>query len=363
MSQSAPETATTPPRTALGLVDANWLDFALAHVSPMLSVQRIKARVVSMHPETHDIMRVELRPNRLFRGFEPGQAIPFRVRIGGIDHERYYSLTSAPGERTLSIAIKKQSGGVVSGYVHERLKVGDVVELGQAVGEFVLPDAAPRNLLLVAGGSGITPMVSLIRAALADPAVSRITLMYYAREDADFAFRRQFRELASASGEDRFTLLEIPEVPAESGPHGRFSPEHLEDALRGQLPDRVYLCGPGGMVEAVTAELDRRGLSDRLVCEYFALPSADAEPDAEAEISFRKSGVTALSRKASILEAAEEAGLKLRHGCRIGICHTCTCTKVEGAVRNRVTGAVEDRPNAPIRLCVSQPLGTVVIDA
>ena len=143
---------------------------------------------------------------------------------------------------------------------------------------------------------------------------------------------------------------------------GRFSGEHLDDAVRDAEPDLVYLCGPGGLVGVVRQALDERGLEDRLRCEFFALPTGDVERDTEAEIEFRSSGVTTTSKKPSLLEAAEEAGLSPQHGCRIGICHTCTCTKVEGVVRDRVTGEIDDKPGTPIRLCVSEPITRVVVD-
>ena len=205
-------TPQTPAGPTLGLtdfVDPHWIDFALSHINPLLSVQRVKARVVAMTHETPDLLRVELRPNRLFAGFVPGQAVPLRVTIGGIVHERYYSLTSSPKARTLQLGIKKQPGGVVSGYVHERLRVGDVVELGAAAGDFVLPREVPPQLLLIAGGSGITPMISLLDAALRCRNVQRVTLLYYARSVLDFAFHQHLRALAER--DSRFRLLAIPE--------------------------------------------------------------------------------------------------------------------------------------------------------
>src|SRR5579862_9930205 len=108
-------------------IDPNWIDFLLGHLDPLLSVSRTRARITATVYETDDIRTFVLRPNRHFRGFAPGQHVPVRVTLGGVVHERCYSLTGTPGATTLSITVKRVEGGVVSTWLHDHARPGDVV--------------------------------------------------------------------------------------------------------------------------------------------------------------------------------------------------------------------------------------------
>ena len=118
----------------LKLVDKDWLDFAIGHVNPLFSVDRIKARVVGFHQETTDTMSVELEPNSNWTGFVPGQFVPVHVNIKGVLHERCYSLTGEPGASTVRITVKRQPNGLVSNWIQNHLVIGDVIELGKPAG-------------------------------------------------------------------------------------------------------------------------------------------------------------------------------------------------------------------------------------
>ncbi|MBM4266657.1 MAG: ferredoxin reductase [Deltaproteobacteria bacterium] len=350
-------------------LDPDWIDFAVRHVDPTFSLTRTFARVVEIRRETADTTTLVLRPNRRFRGFVPGQHVPVRVLIGGVVHERCYSPTSEPHERTLAITVKRQPSGTVSRWVSDTAALGDVVEIGPAAGEFVLPPASTTPLLLIAGGSGITAVWSLARAALRRRADADVALLYYARRRADFAFARGIEELSARH--EGFRVRFLPQSPEDGEvAAGRFSEAHLAESAPDWAERDTFLCGPAGLTKAVKRHWQSAGLVHRLRCEAFALATsaADASEDASRDtrgptsVSFRRSVRTALSSAPTLLAVAESAGLRPPTGCRMGICRTCTCVKVSGTVRDRVTGEIDSAAGSRIRICVSEPLGPVTLD-
>ena len=342
-------------------IDPNWIDFVLEHVDPMLSVSRTRARITAIVYETADIRTFVLRPNRHFRGFAPGQYVPVRVTLGGVVHERCYSLTGPPGAPTLSITVKRVEGGVVSTWLHDHARPGDVVELGDADGSFTLPDPLPAKLLFIAGGSGVTPVCSLIRAALHSNPRAEIALLYFARSASDFAFGDLFEGLASVH--PGFQYIAIAEVAGPNTPIvGRFDAEQLRRFVPDYADREAFLCGPPGLMRAVRELFDTEGRRDRLRSESFGPAPHAASELTDAPVTFRRSQRTVVNNRANLLETAEAAGLKPANGCRIGICKTCVCTKVSGVVRDRVTGALDHEANSRIRICVSEPVGPVTLE-
>jgi len=344
------------------LVDPHWIDFALQHVDPTFSVTRTFARVVATRRETADMTTLVLRPNGRFRGFVPGQYVPVRVAIGGVVYERCYSVTSEPHERTVAITVKRQPSGTVSRWVADAAAVGDVIEIGQAAGDFVLPATSAAPLLFLAGGSGITAVSSLIRAALRLRGDADVVLLFYARRLVDFTFANQLGDLAARH--PRFQVRFLPQKPDDGwAPAGRFSRAHLAAWAPDYAERDAFLCGPEGLTQAVTRHWADVGLAHRLRREAFVLaPHDDQANRAAATISFRLSARIVESTAPTLLAIAEGAGLRPPTGCRMGICRTCTCTKVSGTVRDRVTGAVDSAAGSRIRICVSEPLGPVILD-
>ena len=344
------------------LIDAHWMDFAVRHVNPTFSLTRTFARVVASRRETADMTTLVLRPNGRFRGFVPGAYVPVRVAIGGVVHERCYSVTSEPHEPTLAITVKRQPAGMVSRWVADVATVGDVIEIGQAAGDFVLPATSAAPLLFIAGGSGITAVGSLVRAALRRRGDADVVLLYYARRRVDFAFGAELADLAARHRRFRVRLLQQTRDDG-CAPAGRFSAAHLAAWAPDYAKRDAFLCGPAGLTQAVTRHWADAGLAHRLRREAFVLaPEGDDAGRAAASISFRRSARTVQSTAPTLLAIAEGAGLRPPTGCRMGICRTCTCTKVSGTVRDRVTGAVDSAPGSRIRICVSEPLGPVTLD-
>ncbi len=347
------------------LPDRHWVDFVLQHLDPTLSLTRTYARIEAIQPETPDISTFVLRPARRPLEFVAGQSVPVRVVLGGVVHERPYSPTSAPGEPTVSITVKHHTGGRVSGWLHGQARVGDVIELGAPAGDFVLSRSFPSRLLFVAGGSGITAVYAVLRAALRARHEIDATLLYYARRPADFAFARELRALERRHRSLRVHLL--AQQPGDgAAPAGRFSSAQLDAFVPDHAQRETFVCGPAALTRDVSRHWTDAGLAGRLHLESFAPQFDGANSDAgergSVPVSFRRSARTVDGSGPTLLAIAEAAGLRPATGCRMGICRTCTCTKVAGSVRDRVTGVVDDAPGSRIRLCVSEPLGPVTLD-
>jgi len=361
------------------LPDPYWVDFVLQHVAPTLSLTRTLARIEAVRSETPDTKTFVLRPARGRVAFVPGQSVPLRVLLGGVVHERQYSPTSAPEDPALSITVKHHPGGRVSGWLHGQARVGDVVELGSAAGGFVLPGSFPTRLLLVAGGSGITAVYAVLRAALRARHEVDAIVLDYARRPVDFAFASELRALERRHPRLRVHLLaQQPDDGSASA--GHFSTAHLAAFVPDHAQRETFVCGPAGLTEAVARVWRDAGNEGRLHREDFAPARShragfgpqrdDADADAADEgaaragvaVHFRRSARTVEGTAPTLLGIAEAAGLRPATGCRMGICRTCTCTKVAGVVRDRVTGAIDDAAGSRIRLCVSEPLGPVTLD-
>lgn len=342
----------------LGSVKEDWVDFMLAHIDPMLTVKRVLARVVAIHDETPDIKRFVLKPNKHWQGFQAGQFVSIKVMIDGSFNERCYSLVNSPTDQVIELGIKRQPKGKVSNWMHDNLSVGDVIELGDVGGEFVLPAVLPSKMLLIAGGSGVTPIYSILAEALKRQADLDVAVVYYVNTDKDLAFADDMVQLAV-----KHPSLKLHYVLASSGEAGRFSQKQLADVCPDYAERNTYLCGPQGLMGAVTKVWAEQGISSKLTQEVFGLPAVDPnKPISEMPITLRRSQQLLLNTKPTLLESAEAGGAKPAYGCRIGMCKTCSCTKVSGVVRDVITGAIDDQPNTQIRICVTEALSPVTLD-
>ncbi|OUS31122.1 hypothetical protein A9Q99_04730 [Gammaproteobacteria bacterium 45_16_T64] len=339
-------------------VKEDWIDFMFAHMDPMLTTNRKMARVLSIKDETPDIKRITLRTNRHWSAFKAGQYATFKVMIDGVFLERCYSLVSPPNSEVIEIAVKRQPYGRVSNWMHHQLEVGDTIEMADVAGEFVLPQTTPDSLLFIAGGSGVTPIFSLLVEAITRQSNVDATVIYYANSKEDLAFGKEFDKLA-----EKHPSVTVHYALAEDGDAGSFSIEQLA-ALCNDYSDReTYLCGPPGLMSVVSKVWEAQNITPRLNKEVFGLPAIESDvPANKMPIMLRRSQQELLNSKPSLLESAEAAGARPAHGCRIGMCKTCSCTKVSGVVRDLVTGEIDDQPNTQIRICVSEPLSAVVLD-
>jgi ferredoxin-NADP reductase len=324
-----------------------------------------RARVVAVIDEARDVKSFLLRPGAGWSGHRAGQYTTVTVEVDGVRLRRCYSLSSGPGDPLLRITVKRAPEGRVSPWLHDRLRPGDVLHLAAAAGEFVLPEPAPERLLFVTGGSGVTPAMSILRDLDARDAVGDVVLVHYARSREDAIFAGELRELAARHRGLRLVFAFDDDA---TGQHA-FSEAHLAATVPDFVARATYLCGPPGLMARVERMWDEAGATARLRHERFvAAPLATLPRPGGAEARALTVGLSRSGRHCAItdggtlLEALERAGERPQHGCRMGICRTCTCTKRAGAVRNLVTGAVSSDRDEEIQLCISAPLSDLELD-
>jgi ferredoxin-NADP reductase len=232
------------------------------------------------------------------------------------------------------------------------------------MGTFVLPDPIPPRLLFISGGSGITPVLSMIRHLVATEYGGTIAWLHHARREVILG-----SELASLAASGMRLQFKTQFTDGPRSTRARFSREHLQSFAPRWAESYSFLCGPPSLNDAVAAFWTAAGLQNRLRTEFFTLPptgpnlaGGSADPTRHM-LFFARSGRTIQGRAGtSLLEQAEGAGLNPQYGCRRGLCHTCTCRKLSGTVVNEHTGAVSREPDEDIQLCVSTPRSHVSLD-
>jgi len=348
-------------RPVASLTSPFTIDHYLDQIHPMLAAHHVRARVVEVVQETGDASTVILRPNGVWKGFTPGQHVQFGVEVDGKRRVRVFSVSSsrADKDRTFSVSVKAHPDGYVSQFLHNELKPRTIVYLSQAEGEFVLPREVPDTLLLVSGGSGITPVMSMIRTLRDTGHQGDITFLHYARSRDDEMFTA---DLDALEAESNVTVQRIytrrPEPAAEL--KGRFHVDHLKHLGVDPTETLTYVCGPAGLIATVRDTYTELGAKDQLQLEYFKVPSVDLDAaDATGTLTFDDAKIEADNSGATILEQAEAAGLKPEFGCRMGVCNTCALKKNSGAIRHVVSGEISANTDETIKICVSVPVGDV----
>ena len=349
-------------RPVASLTSPHTIDHYLEQVHPMLAASNVRARVVEVRRETGDASTVVMRPNGAWKGFVPGQHVQFGVEVDGTRRIRVFSVSSAKERtkgRTFSVSVKAHPDGYVSQFLHKELKPGTVVYLSQAEGEFVLPREVPPTLFLVSGGSGVTPVMSMLRTLRATGHTGEVTFLHYARSRDDEMFTSELDELA---GVPNLRVVRVytrqPAPGAELA--GRFHVDHLKHLGVDAAETLTYVCGPAGLIATVRDTYEELGAADQLRLEYFKVPSIDIDAaDATGTLAFDLAEIEAPNTGATILEQAELAGLKPEFGCRMGVCNTCATRKNTGAVRHVVSGEISADTDETIKICVQVPVGDV----
>ena len=315
---------------------------------PLYSTTEVRARVEAVRRETENITTLVLRPNSLWRGHRAGQWVALSVEVNGVWLTRCFSISSAPSrlDGLLEVTIK----AVPSGRVTPRLVLGAtpgmLVRLSQAQGTFVLSEPTPAKLLFVSAGSGITPIMSMLRSK---PACPDIRILHFARSASDVPFAAELQKIGGRPGN------QVQLVFRDSALDGSL----LADLVPDFASRETYVCGPAGLLAATQSALAAVAASSRFHAESFALEAK--ESTTTGTVTFQRSNRT-VEGAHTILAMAEQAELKPQSGCRAGLCHSCTRRKVSGATRDVRTGEVSAEGGVLLQLCVSQPVGPVVID-
>ena len=331
------------------IVNHNAVEDALRGLHPLLSLTEVRARVVRVESDTPSTKTFVLQPNVLWQGAAAGQYVRVQVEIAGRRESRVYSLSSRPGARRLAITVKRQPGGLVSNYLHEQVRAGAVLTISQAMGEFVLPAELPAKILLLSAGSGITPVMAMLRDLHARGYGGDVVFMHMCRNPQEQIFAP-----ALASLQASFPQLSLLQHFTDSA--GRLSPTALRSAVPDLETRSTWMCGPSTWMEEMHQHWLASGMAQPLLSERFVaypiLPTEQA--GAPVAVSFAASGKQFTTcGTAPLLIQAEQNGLSPKHGCRIGICRSCQCTKISGTVQNLQTGELSSKPNEEIRLCIS----------
>lgn len=339
------------------------LDFWASRLHPALSWARPLARIVARTRASGDAVTLLLRPNRHWQGFSAGQHVNVSAEIDGIRVTRSYSLSDMPrADGRIAITVKAVTGGRLSRHLCEDARVGDVLDLGPAFGEMTPPGSGSSPLLFLAAGSGITPLMAMLRRVAAQGMPRPLTLMYWARTREEFCFAAELRGLAArhADFHVRFVLTRA-DAWAPDETEGRLSEQQLSTLVPDATQRHVYACGPGGFVESARALLASR--APTFQSEAFTPPPRGVEESGSVQVTLARRGQTlVVPRGQSLLSALEQAGLNPASGCRMGICNTCACGKRSGTTRHLPTGTVQPEPVSALRLCVSSATSDLVLD-
>lgn len=344
------------------LLDGQALSYWLEQLNPAWSLIEPRAKVTRIVEENHDTRSIELQPTWGWRAFKPGQHVGVSVEINAVRHRRRYSVSSAPvssARGRFSITVKREAGGKVSNYLHDHLKIGDIMNLALPDGDFTLAENSRQALLMLAGGSGITPMMAHIEALLTQPKPPQITLLHFIRSQRDRIFESRLNELMQAHPQLKVLWCE------EDQSNGRFNGDLLSKLVPDYREHHSLLCGPAGFMQVVRKHWDEQDIASKLQFEYFGSPIASTagSGDVVAKLELSRSGrsVDIRADEAALL-AMESAGETPAYGCRQGICQSCRCRKISGRTRNLISGEISQEPDVEIQLCITAAESDLVLD-
>jgi stearoyl-CoA 9-desaturase NADPH oxidoreductase len=332
-------------------------DDYLQLANPLWSARELRGRIVQVRQETEDSATLVIKPGWGFTfDYEPGQYVGIGVLMDGRWRWRSYSLTSSPvtGARIITITIKAMPEGFLSTHLVGGVAPGTIVRLAAPQGNFVLPAPAPASVLFITGGSGITPVMSMLRTLTRRGQITDIEHLHSAPTDADVLFGAELAELGRAHDGYRMRVR-------TTRTQGRLDLHQLD----AQVPDwrerQTWACGPEGMLNDATRVWAAAGVAERLHLERFAVSRA-APHGAGGTVTFGRSGKTVVADGATpLMEAGEAAGVQMPFGCRMGICQSCVVSLTDGHVRDLRTG-VEHEPGTRVQTCISAASGDCVLD-
>ena len=332
-------------------------DDYLQLANPLWSARELRGRIVEIRRETEDSATLVIKPGWGFSfDYEPGQYIGIGVLVDGRWRWRSYSLTSPAlkGARTITITVKAMPEGFLSTHLVSGVEPGAIVRLAAPQGEFVMPNPAPPKVLFITAGSGITPVMSMLRTLARREQITDIEHLHSAPTEDDALFRAELAELASAHPSYRLRLR-------ATRTEGRLDLDRLDDEVPDWRERQTWACGPEAMLADAERVWSAAGVGTRLHQEKFAVLRAAAH-GAGGTVTFGRTGkTTTVDGATSLMDAGEQAGVRMPFGCRMGICQSCVVSLVEGHVRDLRTGD-EHEPGTRIQTCVSAASGDCVVD-
>jgi len=340
------ERATTP------LLPADYVEL----FDPLRAAGQLRGRIVAIHVETADAVTIAIRPGHQWQGHTPGQYIRIGIDIEGIRQWRAYSLTNGPDSARglIAITVKAIPGGLVSNHLVRQAQIGTLVMLDQAAGEFVVEPKLTTKTLFVTAGSGITPVMGILRN-LGD-GLEETVVVHSAPSAREVIFGSELRSMAKRGQirlieqhTDRDGMLNVAQIAA-------LVPDYTER--------NTWACGPAGMLDAIEAHWNQADIAEQLTTERFR-PNVLVTGEG-GRVSFARSGVSVdADGSTPLLDAGEAADVLMPSGCRMGICFGCVVPLAEGAVRDLRNGEVTTAAPGDgvlIQTCISAAAGRCEID-
>ena len=367
-SPAAASAIIVPEASAASLPTAKW---------------RGQLRVESVITETPSVKTFRLQPasgeSRMPFTFAPGQFLNVALSIGGARMSRSYSISSSPTQREhVDLTVKREPRGAVSRHLDDLLKVGDRIEAGGPVGRFTFSGTEADSIVLISGGVGITPMMSITRYLTERSWPGEIFFIYACRAPADFIFAKDIASLQQVNKKLHVVVtMERPEGSDWQGPRGRLTSELIVQTVPDIATRRIHLCGPPVMMDAVKAILaELRVPPDQVKTEDFGtaapLPAAagttarSTAPATGPLVIFSKNNKSSkIHVDQTVLELSEELGIGIEFACRVGTCGICKVKMISGAVEMAVEDGLdaEEKANGMILACQAKPKGPVEVEA
>jgi ferredoxin-NADP reductase len=338
-------------------------DDYLKLANPLWSARELRGRVLEVRRETEDSATLVIKPGWGFSfDYEPGQYVGIGVLMDGRWRWRSYSLTSTPvtsaargrSAKTITITVKAMPEGFLSSHLVGGLSPGTVVRLAAPQGNFVMPDPAPASVLFLTAGSGITPVMSMLRTLERHEQIGDVVHVHSAPTASDVMFGVELAHLAEAHDGYRLRLR-------ATRTDGRLDLSRLDDEVPDWRDRQTWACGPEGMLNAAEKAWSAAGIAERLHLERFAQSRAAVHGQG-GTVEFARSGKTvAVDAATPLMDAGESVGVQMPFGCRMGICQSCVVALVDGHVRDLRNGA-EHEPGSRIQTCISAASGDCVLD-
>jgi ferredoxin-NADP reductase len=357
------------PKVGPRVLDAmGWLttpllpDDYLGLVNPLWSAREQCGRVETVRPETADAASLVIRPGRGWAGHRAGQYVRIGVDVDGVRHTRTYSLSSPPEREDgrITITVKVVPGGVVSTYLVRRAVPGVIIRLGPVEGTFVLPEPLPARLLFLTAGSGITPVMGILRSLASGDRMPDTVVVHSAPTRSGVIFGAELRAMAA-----RFAGLRLYErhTRADSGGvGGRLTAAGLSDICPDWSRRHTWACGPTQLLDDIERHWRLGGMASRLQVERFR-PAAVSHGGRGGRVRFTVAGrAVRVAAGTPLLVAGEDAGVLMPSGCRMGICYSCVARLASGRVRDLRTGQEHGDEGELIQTCVSAAAGDVEIE-
>lgn len=347
------------PNVLQDLKDSIWvtkdLNFWLSRIHPLWSFTEALAQVVNKETVAKDTVCLTLKCNRHVKLGQAGQHHPVRVLIDGRQYERQYSLALHPSDKNhLQLTVKKVHGGKVSTYLCDQIEIGTLLSLGEPYGDMQLGQV--ENTVLLAAGSGITPMLSMLRQWSKTPK-QPVTLLYWVKTQEDIAHRAELERLAAEHAAFTLKVLKTQEYPIQP----RLNMNTFMELAMNLSQSTVFACGPAGFVKDAEEFSSK---AQAFMGEAFSLPVAVANAERRMiEVTLLKQNkVVQIPSDQPILLGLEQADIQPTYGCRMGVCNKCSCPKVQGHIQNMLNGEQNAEPSTQIKLCINHAQSDLILD-